>query len=298
MPALNYLEFGYIEPPYLTATDVIYSVVEHAVELEKLGFKRLWLSEHYSPEFAWYSPEPLLSLVAGSTERIKVGWAGVLLRYHNPISLVNNFKILSTVFPGRIDLGVAAAFITDTFHKRMYDGTDWLEKLTFLQKLFGNEDVGLFEDFVEFPPQQAAPPSRWYLGTSQRSVDVACDQGMNLAISFMHPGSDYKRAGLLKEYQRRYLANHGIEGETSVLVPFLVSKEKALAEDFRARYGMFNLPPLCGSAKTVAESVSKIAEETGAQEVTLFSPLIKREQRLESVGLLTQRMKEMMEIKV
>lgn len=293
MITLNYLEFGYIEPPYLTATEVIYSVVEHAVALEQLGFKRFWLSEHYSPEFAWFSPEPLLPLIAGSTESIRVGWAGVLLKYHNPITIVNNFKLLSAVFPGRIDLGIAAAGITKRFHDRMFDGGDWLEKIPFLQALFNREDIGLFDQPVPFPPHEAAPPSRWYLGTSERSVDLACREQLNLAISYMHPGSDYKRRDLLRQYHERFGATEGNPGSSTVLLPFLVSDNPALLADFRMRYGIFNLPELCGPAITVAEGIARVVEETGAEEITLFSPLVDRSQRLESVGLLTETIRSL-----
>ena len=77
-----------------------------AQEAERLGYSRFWMAEHHELLYAQQAPELMVPLVAGSTERIRVGVAGMLLKLHSPLRVAKAFRLLESVFPGRIDLGV------------------------------------------------------------------------------------------------------------------------------------------------------------------------------------------------
>src|SRR6202008_2442578 len=47
--------------------------------------------------------------VARATERIRVGSGGVLLSHYSPFKVAEQFRMLETLFPGRIDLGLGRA---------------------------------------------------------------------------------------------------------------------------------------------------------------------------------------------
>ena len=103
---LGALDFSPI-PAGMRATDALWSTNELAGLLEELGYTKLWLGEHHSANIAHASPEIMAALVAGVTERIHVGAAGVLLNYRNALRTASAFRLLAALYEGRIDLGLA-----------------------------------------------------------------------------------------------------------------------------------------------------------------------------------------------
>src|SRR5256712_6253717 len=76
----------------------------------RLGYHRYWLAEHHStPGLAGSSPEVLIGQVAARTARIRVGSGGVMLQHYSSLKVAESFRVLETLFPGRIDLGIGRA---------------------------------------------------------------------------------------------------------------------------------------------------------------------------------------------
>src|SRR5436190_98004 len=46
---------------------------------------------------------------ADRTERIRVGSGGVMLSHYSALKVAENFRVLETLYPGRIDLGIGRA---------------------------------------------------------------------------------------------------------------------------------------------------------------------------------------------
>src|SRR5690606_4338326 len=80
---------------------------ELAREADRLGYQRFWVSEHHNDRaLAGASPAVLMSHLASITERIRIGSGGVLLPHHSPLLIAEQFNLLESLFPGRIDLGL------------------------------------------------------------------------------------------------------------------------------------------------------------------------------------------------
>src|SRR5262245_24379110 len=94
-------------PPGKTGQEALFDTLELAPRAESLGYSRYWLAEHHEPTVAHGCPELLAVAVAGLTRRIRVGTAGVLLRYYSPLKVAKDFRLLHALFTGRIDLGIA-----------------------------------------------------------------------------------------------------------------------------------------------------------------------------------------------
>jgi luciferase family oxidoreductase group 1 len=110
---LSLLDFVDV-PPGLTATEAIARTVTTAQAVDRLGFKRFWISEHHNFEgLASSSPEILITHVASATSGIRVGAAGIMLPNHAPLKVADWFKTLEMMHPGRIDLGLGRAPGTD-----------------------------------------------------------------------------------------------------------------------------------------------------------------------------------------
>jgi Luciferase-like monooxygenase len=87
--------------------DAIAMTLEIAPMHEAFGYSRYWLAEHHGPKVAHSSPELLVSIIAARTQRMHIGTAGILLRLHSPLKVAKKNRLLHSIFPDRIDLGIA-----------------------------------------------------------------------------------------------------------------------------------------------------------------------------------------------
>src|SRR5215207_5778355 len=93
-----------------SAADAIHETIELAQIAERLGYHRYWLAEHHSSRgLAGTSPEVLIGQVAARTSKIRIGSGGVMLSHYSALKVAENFRVLETLFPGRIDLGIGRA---------------------------------------------------------------------------------------------------------------------------------------------------------------------------------------------
>ncbi|MDU7523204.1 MAG: MsnO8 family LLM class oxidoreductase, partial [Roseomonas mucosa] len=108
-PALSILD----QSPVLaghTPAEAIPDTLELARLADRLGYTRYWLSEHHNSEaLAGSAPEILVSAIAATTRRIRVGPAGVMLPHYSALKVAEQFRVLSAIAPGRIDLGLGRA---------------------------------------------------------------------------------------------------------------------------------------------------------------------------------------------
>ncbi|MFG2985778.1 MsnO8 family LLM class oxidoreductase [Streptomyces sp. NPDC048258] len=87
--------------------EALRDTVDLARTAEELGYHRFWVSEHHSvPGVAGSAPAVLAAAVAGATRRIRVGTGGVMLPNHQPLVVAEQFGVLESLFPGRIDMGL------------------------------------------------------------------------------------------------------------------------------------------------------------------------------------------------
>ncbi|MGP3966398.1 MsnO8 family LLM class oxidoreductase [Streptomyces sp. 6N223] len=78
-----------------------------ARQAEDLGFHRFWVAEHHGvPGVAGSAPTVLAAAVASATSRIRVGTGGVMLPNHRPLVVAEQFGVLESLFPGRVDMGL------------------------------------------------------------------------------------------------------------------------------------------------------------------------------------------------
>ncbi|MER6961192.1 LLM class flavin-dependent oxidoreductase [Streptomyces sp. NPDC000618] len=90
-----------------TAAEALRDTVALAREAERLGYHRFWVSEHHGvPGVAGSAPTVLAAAVAGATRTIRVGTGGVMLPNHRPLVVAEQFGVLESLFPGRIDMGL------------------------------------------------------------------------------------------------------------------------------------------------------------------------------------------------
>ncbi|TCC61834.1 LLM class flavin-dependent oxidoreductase [Kribbella pittospori] len=90
-----------------TEAATLRATVELAQQVEELGYKRFWVSEHHSvPGVVGSAPTVLAAAIAARTSRIRVGTGGVMLPNHQPLVVAEQFGVLESLYPGRIDMGL------------------------------------------------------------------------------------------------------------------------------------------------------------------------------------------------
>ncbi|MBA0052421.1 MsnO8 family LLM class oxidoreductase [Streptomyces sp. AJS327] len=105
-PLLSVLDRSLVregEPPGRALSET----VSFARSVEEWGFHRFWVAEHHGvPGVAGAAPTVLAAAVASATSRIRVGTGGVMLPNHAPLVVAEQFGVLESLFPGRIDMGL------------------------------------------------------------------------------------------------------------------------------------------------------------------------------------------------
>lgn len=148
-----------------TARDALLETIELAKACEKLGYSRYWLAEHHNTSsFAGSTPEVLLARVAAETSTIRVGSGGIMLPHYSPLKVAENFRMLETLYPGRIDLGLGRA-----------PGADGRTSLA-LQAGPEAYDIGVFPqqtDLLRHYLEESAGLAQWPEGHSYRSIHAS-----------------------------------------------------------------------------------------------------------------------------
>lgn len=105
---LSILDFGNVNIKHEDITDVYNALFENVEVCDQLGFKKYWLSEHYSNSYSWNKPDTILPLLLSTTENIDIGVAGILFKFREAYRTACDYNILTALFPGRVDLGLAS----------------------------------------------------------------------------------------------------------------------------------------------------------------------------------------------
>ncbi len=164
-----------------------------AKHCESLGYHRYWCAEHHNSDSqAGTAPEILISAIAATTARIRVGSAGVMLPHYSSLKVAEQFRVLEAIAPGRIDLGLGRAPGSDGrtafalnplaesaaehFPAQVRDLLAWV----------AGEKLVEGHPFRDIRAQPGGPtlPEAWILGSSDYGAQVAAYFG--LPFCFAH----------------------------------------------------------------------------------------------------------------
>ncbi|CAG7603662.1 Flavin-dependent trigonelline monooxygenase, oxygenase component [Paenibacillus solanacearum] len=150
---------------------------------ERAGYHRYWVAEHHDmPRLACTSPEVLLSHIGARTKTIRIGSGATLLPHYKPIKVAESFHMLSSLYPGRVDLGIGRA-PGGSAHVMMALSGNFLENVRVLPQSIRDLTALLANEYVhEGEPVTARPlppvaPEVWMLGTNRKSAAYAAEFG-------------------------------------------------------------------------------------------------------------------------
>ena len=210
MPRLSVLDQSPIRDGS-TAAEAIRESVRLAQAADRLGYHRYWVAEHHSHSgLAGPSPEIMIGQIAANTKNIRVGAGGVMLSHYSALKVAENFRVLETFFPGRIDIGIGRAPGSDQLtSSALANGGNPLSVEDFPQKvsdLLGYLDGGLapghpFEKLKAMPDGPTTPVT-WLLGSSDQSAILAAYFGC--PFSFAHFINAKAAGPVLDIYRERF----------------------------------------------------------------------------------------------
>lgn len=160
---------------------------------EALGYHRFWVSEHHShPSIVGSAPEVLMAAIAATTQRIRVGSAGVMLPHYAALKVAEQFRVLEALAPGRIDLGVGRAPGSDMRTARLLRADPHQAAENFpaqvreLQAWVSGVDLpeGHPGHGVTANPMGPTTPELWMLGSSDYGAQLAAHYGLPYAFAY------------------------------------------------------------------------------------------------------------------
>jgi luciferase family oxidoreductase group 1 len=213
-----------------TTSDAVRASLSLARVADGAGFHRYWVAEHHNmPAVAATNPAVLISMVAGATERIRVGSGGVMLPNHAPLVVAEQFALLEAAHPGRIDLGIGRAPgsdpVTSWALRHGAGGVEadavsrFPEHVSDVVAMLSPAGVGLdlrgrtYE--LRATPVATSVPDVWLLGSSDYSARLAAEMG--LPYVFAHHFSGHGTAEALELYRSGFRPSDVADRPTTFL---------------------------------------------------------------------------------
>ncbi|MEU1486587.1 MsnO8 family LLM class oxidoreductase [Streptomyces sp. NPDC005752] len=305
------------------APQALRDTVALAGAAEALGYHRFWVSEHHSvPGVAGSAPTVLAAAVAAATCTIRVGTGGVMLPNHQPLVVAEQFGVLASLFPGRIDMGLGRSVgFTDGIRRAL--GRDKEDADAFAGQLA--EVLGWLDGTQQTHPQVHALPAEGlrippYVLATGRGAAIAAGAGLPLVVGDLRGRDKLIRAvetyrsdfrpsvwgaepyvivagtvavAATEEEARRLLipeawsmAYARTHGTFPPLAPAERIEALAMTEKERALFEDGLRGHLAGTEDAVAAGIEAVVRETGADEVLVTTSTYDREALVDSMRRL------------
>lgn len=309
-----------------STTAALREIIRLAQLGDELGYTRVWYAEHHGiPSIASSSPEVLIATAAAHTERIRVGSGGVMLPNHVPLRVVETYRTLEGLNPGRIDLGIGRAGGSDgrTLSALRSVGGEYFAQE--LAEMFAFEEGNFAPDHpfhaVRVVPERVGLPPVYLLGSSGASAQAAGQLGVG--YSFAAHFSQTPAAPAFAAYRAAFTPTAAFPEPRAILalsalvapsedearflsrsqelswalfhsgeIRKLISPEQAAAHDYTP--GQLRIieqhRPLwiVGTPATVKAEIERKAAEAAADEVMITTTVWDYELRLRSFRLLAE----------
>ncbi|RAJ05038.1 luciferase family oxidoreductase group 1 [Chitinophaga skermanii] len=205
---------------------------------DELGYTRYWVSEHHNIVWlAGSTPEVLIAHLAGESKRIRVGSGGIMLPNHSTLKVAENFRMLETIFPNRIDLGIGRAPGGDRITayllnpSNQFKESDFIQQLADLKSFLKDDlDMGGTHGSVTAIPQTDTQPELWILTSSGGSSAIAAHYGM--AVSFAQFINPYGGPEALDHYRAHFRPSPELQEPTANvgIFAFVAEEEEKVRE--------------------------------------------------------------------
>lgn len=300
------------------AEQALARTVHLAQTAEKLGYSRFWVAEHHNnPGVAGSAPEVLIAHLLARTSTIRIGSGGIMLNHYSPYKVAEVARLLATLAPGRVDLGVGKApgglpeaaralrqvddALLAPFERKLADLSAYLS---------GTASLRAF-------PIPATAPQRFMLGASVESAELANRYGWTLVHAGHIDGDEAQLEAVIAASDRkpvlalaaiaaesaeaaRALAGDltrwrlHIPGRQSVNLGSEAAAERYAAEIGAAEYRIERKTPrvLLGTAHDIHAHLQDLHRRHGIDEFIIDCPVSQSGARIASITQIAAHVRE------
>lgn len=303
--------------------DVLEGVLRTAQLAESAGYHRYWVTEHHHMACSHSSPDVMVSVIAGATSRIRVGSAGMLMLFHSPWRVAEAFRLLEALYPGRIDLGVAAGGAgSPDVQQALSPGFDMAEARA--NGLYARQVERLMElaggkrgrrpprplqlkpvwprfsppaprpdlSAVPSPADQPGPPVILLgAGPGDRHALFAARHGRTFCYLV---SNGYEEMGLevIRKYRDAFCPSEQLSEPEVLIAGHLLCAETTqdaarLLNTFRASF-QDETATVIGRPERCRERIQELLDRYGAREMALFPLYLSEEDRLRGLAMLAE----------
>jgi hypothetical protein len=318
----------------ITVSETFKNSLKLAQAAEEIGYKRFWLAEHHNMvSIASSATSVLMSHIASGTKSIRVGSGGIMLPNHSSLIIAEQFGTLAHLYPDRIDLGLGRAPGTDQTTAqairpdRMQAVYKFPQELEQIKTYFSKENANAK---VRVPIAEGINLPTYILGSSTDSAHLAAKLGLpyvfashfaptHLFEAFEIYKREFKPSEFLKEPKtiaciNAIVADTNEEAErisTSMIRMIMgvltgrldyMQPPTAMTPDLKA---VLENPALqrmmayafAGDKATVTKKTKQFLEDTNADELMVVSHIYDYKERLKSITLFAEIMKDLNAVK-
>jgi len=185
-----------------TYAQVIRNVIDEGVLADQVGVDFFGVGEHHRKDFAVSSPESVLAVIAGRTDRIRLGSAVTVLSSDDPVRVFQRFATLDAASNGRAEVILGRGSFTESFPLFGYDLAQYEElfeeKLDLFAALLDEGPVtwegatrSSLNDQEVFPKSEAGLRAWVGVGGSPESVVRTARYGLSMMLAII--GGDPER---------------------------------------------------------------------------------------------------------
>jgi luciferase family oxidoreductase group 1 len=313
----------------MTIEQTLKNSIDLVQKAEEMGYTRLWLAEHHNMiHVASVATSVLIGQFAANTQRIRIGSGGIMLPNHSPLIVAEQFGTLGRLFPDRIDLGLGRAPGTDqvTAHAirsdRMQSVQNFAGEIEQIQKYFSEDNEW---SQVRAVVAEGVNVPIYILGSSLDSAHLAAKMGLpyafasHFATGLLHEAlAIYRKEFQPSQYLEKPYTIAGVnviaadtddEAErnfTSLIRMFLgilTGKREALQPPMEMTDELMMIQhnpsvremlkySFVGRKEAVAKQLSTFIKDTAIDELMVVSTVFDHNDRIRSLQILAEIMKE------
>lgn len=237
-------------PSTKSPSDFYRDALDLSVIADQGGMATVKITEHYGRTYGGYCPDPLMFLtaVAQRTKNVRLMTGCILPVFHHPVQLASRIALADVLCGGRLDIGLARAFLPNEFAMFGIDINESqarFEAVTAaLRDLFLSERANAATPFFTYrdaqllpqPVQRPHPPFWGAAARSRSSFASIGASGMNLLTAFTIQPAEHLREQIAIYHESRADAGHAGPGAVTMLIPLFVHRDDRIARSRGAAY--------------------------------------------------------------
>jgi luciferase family oxidoreductase group 1 len=279
-----------------SATRALGHTIELAQRAEEWGYHRFWVTEHHgSNRNMGSSPEVLVSHLLARTDHIRVGSGGVMLQHYSPYKVAENFNVLASLAPGRVDLGIGRGpggmpRTTQALRPQPLNSSPAVqleEKLVELKRFLGDGTNGVIAS-----PLPSQPADLFLLGTTAASGQMAAAHKLPYVFAMFLNGDEEEMRRAIEKYRSLSADIPGYCPKAMLALPVIVADTDEEVAAYARSIHVVRITLASGRAFTVFSV--EAAREFGRQSGEHFSYEVQPANVIHgSVGRVKGRLLEM-----